>query len=170
MATRVPADRPDLCPGSHWHWESFNNKLQRISVLCALSGHIPNSLNLRQAHESYLASADNFLEVQNGDLSTLDGSYIVEDSSSRSTIIRAGATEQGFCKRWKEHQKASLLRMTSQKQRRFSLLFPDTTVAEGVKGRMGVFQDLKQRVGLGIERGRRGIKFWLCLTEVIRKR
>ena len=99
VATRVPADCPDLSPGSHWHWESFTNKLQRISVLCALSGHIPNSLNLRQVHESYVASADNFLEVQNGDLSTLDGSYIVEDSSSRSTIIRARATEQGFCKK-----------------------------------------------------------------------
>ena len=114
---RVPQDRTDLHPGRHWHWNSLTKKLKRISILCALSDHIPRNLELRGAHESYLDAADSFLVVEE-EPSKLDGSYIVEDSS-RGIILRAGATEQGFEVRWKEHQKASLLRASVGKQRRF---------------------------------------------------
>ena len=101
---------------------------------------------MRGAHESYLDAADSFLVVEE-EPSKLDGSYIVEDSS-RGIILRAGATEQGFEVRWKEHQKASLLRASVGKQRRFSLLYPDESVASSIDGRSGSFQDLKQRIGI----------------------
>ena len=151
---RVPPDRSDLHPGRHWHWDSLMKKLQRISILCVMSGHIPCNLHLRGAHESYLKSNnDAFLEVKDG-MENLEGNYLSEDVP-RATIHRSGATEHGFASRWKEHQRASLLRNSSEKQRRYSLLYPDTTKAAGVEGRMGTFQDLKQRVGLGMERTKR---------------
>ena len=73
---------------------------------------------LRGAHESYLDAADSFLVVEEQP-SKLDGSYYIVEESYRGIILRAGATEQGFEVRWKEHQKASLLRASVGKQRRF---------------------------------------------------
>ena len=123
-------------------------------MLCVLSGHIPSNLQLRGSHESYLkCQNDSFLVVE-GELDELDGNYLSEDVP-RAIIHRSGATEQGFATRWKGHQKASLLTSSTEKQRRFSLLYPDETKAAGIDGRMGTFQDLKQRVGLGMERSKR---------------
>jgi len=92
--------------------------------------------------------------VAEGELDELDGNYLSEDVP-RAIIHRSEATEEGFATRRKGHQKASLLTSSTEKQRRFSLLYPDETKAAGIDGRMGTFQDLKQRVGLGIERSKR---------------
>ena len=116
VAPRVN-DRTDLLPGRHWHWRLFAKQIQRISVLCCLSGHVPKDLQLREAHESYLGLPTSFFVVE-GDLKDLDGSYIVEDTQ-RGTIIRAGATEKGFSERWRQHKKASELSGPTVKQRRF---------------------------------------------------
>ena len=70
--------------------------------------------------------------------------------------MRAGAKEQGFAKSWKECHKASLLTATSKKQRRFSLLFPDASVAKDVEGKMGEFQDLRLKVRFGNEEKQKG--------------
>ena len=72
-----------------------------------MSGHIPKGIELRGPHESYLDAPEKFLAVE-GEQSTLNGNYVVEDTS-RGNIIRYGATDQGFVSRWKEHHSASLL-------------------------------------------------------------
>ena len=109
-------------------------------------------MELRGEHKSYLDAADCFMTVEE-DLNSLDGCCVVEDSS-RGTILRAGATEQGFQNRQKEHHKVSLLRASVGKQRRFFLLCPDESVAKNVEDRSGSFQNLKQRVGTGMERAK----------------
>ena len=112
---RVPKERKDLYPGSHWHWNSFISKIQRISILSVLSGHVSKNIELRGAHESYLSGKpDSFLLIE-GELSLLDGNYICEDEP-RSIILRSGGTEQGFANRWKGHEKASLLTIPIGKQ------------------------------------------------------
>ena len=151
---RVPKEREDLHPGRHWHWNSFISKIKRISILSVLSGHVSKNIELRSAHESYLSGkSDSFLLIE-GELSLLDGNYICEDEP-RSLILRSGGTEQGFANRWKGHEKASLLDTPVGKQRRFSRLFPHKDIAANIDGRKGVFQDLNQRIGLGMERGKR---------------
>ena len=74
------------------------------------------------------------------------------EETNRRVLIRAGATEQGFQKRWKEHHKASKLGGPVESHRRFSLLCPDESVHEQVEGKRGKFQDLRQMVGLGMKR------------------
>jgi len=109
---------------------------------------------LRGSHKSYIKSQNDSFLVVEGELDELDENYLSEDVP-RAIIHRSGATEQGFATRWKGHQKASLLTSSTEKQRRLSLLYPDETKAAGIDGRMGIFQDLKQRVGLGMERSKR---------------
>ena len=86
-----------------------------------------------------------------GDAAGLDGSHVVWETNRRE-MIRAGATEAGFAKRWKEHHSASKLKARTSQQRRVQLMHPDESIAETIECRRGEFQDLSQRVGLGMKR------------------
>ena len=69
----------------------LQGQLGQIGMLCALSGHISPHLDLLGAHESHLNHGDAFHTAAN-DLTSLDGSHVVEETSRR-VRIRAGATE-----------------------------------------------------------------------------
>jgi len=72
---------------------TLDAKIQHISILSVLSGHVSKNIELRSAHESYLSGkSDSFLMIE-GELSQLDGNFICEDEP-RSLILRARLCEQ----------------------------------------------------------------------------
>ena len=91
LTYRIPSDRKDLMLGRHWHWKSFGNKLERISVLVGLSGHICRQVENRDATECLLEHTDDaFLKIiGKQELENCSGNYITEDTV-RKKYFRAG--------------------------------------------------------------------------------
>ena len=83
---------------------------------------------------------------------TLDGCYLTLDTL-RDILLRAGMAERGKSRRWKEHERASLLKDESTKSRGSYYLYPHQNVPEDqAPNRRGTFQQLQQRSALGIKK------------------
>ena len=103
VSTRV-SGKKDLCPGTHWHWDSLTSKLSTIALLCVLSGHVCDNLESRGAHESYLQHDSNEYLKFEGEIEKADGVYLFRDDK-RGTIIRAGMSDNECKSRYDQHKK-----------------------------------------------------------------
>jgi len=126
--------------------------VERISMLLWLAGHIHESIETRLVDESLLENRTEFYFEAKGKWGSKNGCYLIEDST-RNKFIRAGMASCGFTKRMKQHLQSSKLQGSASSTRRFYLYYPDKSVpkerTDGI--RRANFQDLKQRVGLGMD-------------------
>jgi hypothetical protein len=67
-------------------------------------------------------------------------------------LFRSGMTVQGYGHRWKEHERASLLACVQTMWRNMYRKYPHQRVANTVPDRDGTFQDLQQRMALGVRK------------------
>ena len=154
LKSRLPADRSDLYPGNHWVWDSLIGHLPKIACLMLLSDVHATNFDNRKDHESLLGNAQKFKAVDGSGLEQCDGCYLHLDKN-RSEIVRSGQTTTGFWKRNQQHEKASKLQDPSTRGRLFYQSYPHKLVAGKVEGKLGLWDDLEQVVGIGIEHHQR---------------
>ena len=154
LSSRLPADKPELMLGLHWHWNSFITKLPKIAALAALSGHICRGVQYRMAHESLLEyEAGTFLEVSS-DNKHWDGAYAGMDMN-RGEINRIGASHVGIGIRWETgHARYARRENAISKIRQQAIDYPNKDAAGLGDGRRGTFDDLKQLCCLGMDRSK----------------
>ena len=147
LRTRLEASKQ-----THWVWDSLvEDFLKRISVLAILSNHEHECLDTLTERDSLINEHVSVYPKAEGELGSLDGCYLAEDSG-RLCIIRSGMATKTFKKRWGEHVRTSLRASTETAYRNFYWFYPHQREAHNVPGRRGVFQQINQRVGLGMRR------------------
>jgi hypothetical protein len=88
----------------------------------------------------------------NEEWNEFDGCYLC-CNPMRWIIFRSGVTVQGYGPRWKEHEHASLLACVQTMWRNMYQKYPHQRVANTVPDRRdGTFQDLQQRMALGVRK------------------
>ncbi len=146
LAEKCPEDR---MPGKHWVWTSLVANAKRIATLIVLANQHAGRLESTTLTDSYLSlDIDNF-PVADDELGSMSGCYLNYDSIRRS-LIRAGMTETSFEKRYSQHRRSS--RLNDAEPRRFYLYYPHKESASKTDIRRGFFEDLEQRVALGVPR------------------
>lgn len=156
IQSRLPTFLRGRCPHhlqNHWVWTSFiSNFLKPTASLAILAGLQTGALRLATPLDSFLNhSLDVFPKVTE-DIGDLDGCYLTADTL-RGDIIRSGFAEQGLLRRWKEHHRASFLNDIGTRERPQYQLFPHETVpVEQAPNRRGTFQQLEQKLGLGMRK------------------
>ena len=123
-----------------------------------VSGHvIPyHQLQFWKEDECLLNHVSDFIICDiNNKKEDRDGDYVVIDTT-RNTIIRSGAAENGMICRWREHSNASMLKEYSNISNKFYSSYPNEECENkelitgiNVKGK---FQDLSLRQGIGMKR------------------
>lgn len=154
-------DRPDIHPGRFWVWDSFRHHLPRIACLVVISElHAPGIVN-RKLSESLLDSPSRFAQVgeRNGDsdepyYGDLDGCYLHLDTK-RMEHRRAGQTTAGFENRNKQHLRCSKLQTVEDRMKPFYATYPHSSVDPKPSDHDGLWEDLEQVVGIGMEYGKR---------------
>ncbi|KAG7368491.1 hypothetical protein IV203_031234 [Nitzschia inconspicua] len=146
----------ELPKTKHWVWTSFiANFLKEISCLIVLAGLESQALKYATPLESLLNQILNVFPKMDEDIGAMDGSYLTADTL-RQLLIRAGFAEQGFNRRWGEHRRASFLKDVGTRNRPQYQLFPHESVSEDqAPNRRGTFQQLEQRLGLGVRKADR---------------
>jgi hypothetical protein len=140
---------------THWVWDSFVELfLKRISCLVVLCNQHSQCIQTTSTRDSLLNCNLEMFPIIQGESEVLDGCYVASDSK-RGWLIRAGMAERTFSKRWKEHVAASMRASVDTMYRNLYWFYPHKNVMQTVPGRKGVFQDLQQRMGLGMTRGDR---------------
>jgi hypothetical protein len=140
---------------THWVWDSFVELfLKRISCLVVLCNQHSQCIQTTSTRDSLLNCNLEMFPIIQGEFEVLDGCYVASDSK-RGWLIRAGMAERTFSKRWKEHVAASMRASVDTMYRNLYWFYPHKNVMQTVPGRKGVFQDLQQRMGLGMTRGDR---------------
>jgi hypothetical protein len=120
-----------------------------------LSKHVPSLERLKNYQFGECLLEDiSFFSLVTGDLADLDGSYGVADGGRRFLMMRFGATEVGMSNRWRGHEKASKLETPQDRKSRFYTRYPHKDFLDNDRSRLrkGLFQDLKQFVGIGFKR------------------
>ena len=149
---RIPSEKEELLPGTHWVWSSFASKLRRMSTMMVLANVVGEGLECRGPDEGLLATPNVFQHAV-GPLATSDGIYAVEDMI-RNVIFRMGMTIAGMNSCWQGssgHEENSKLRNPKTCNKTFYNLYPHESVAHEVKSWKGTFQDLNQLVGIGFD-------------------
>ena len=153
LSTRIPENEKKLFPPYHWVWKSFSTKLVKISTLMILGRGIPciEKLKLRKTNESYLRPPSELVAVTNEN-GVFDGAYLYADME-RGEILRSGAAEASFLSRGKQHESASKRKSVANRQSKFYSSYPHE-MAESTNPslQLGSFKDLRQIVGIGIQR------------------
>jgi hypothetical protein len=144
---RCPEDRMD-----HWVWEMFVTKvLQRACTLLVLANHHSHCLDNAKTRDSLLNCDWKVYPLINEEWNEFNGCYLCCDPM-RWIIFRSGMTVQGYGPRWKEHERASLLACVQTMWRNMYRKYPHQRVANTDPDRDGTFQDLQQRMALGVRK------------------
>lgn len=152
LKTRLPEDNLGLHPGQHWVWEAFVSHLTRIACLIVMSDLQAPGLETRKDSECLLADPqENFKVVEGSEYVHCDGCYLHVDWNRRA-FRRAGQTVIGFAKRNGQHERASHLNEDKTMNRAFYRTYPHQSARERCPCADGTFEDLKQVVGIGMER------------------
>ena len=155
MEKKLPKEREDLNVHRHWNFEAFTRNLLKYSAIIILSGHAPDfdSLKCCTAEDSLFQPLGAF-SIANGILENLDGNYLIGDIK-RWKLIRSGAAEMGFKKRFKQHEVCSKLLRNEDRSSKFYLSYPHKDCLNKNQYRKGTFQDnLRQYVGVGFSRSK----------------
>ena len=148
-------------PGRHWVWNSFSNKIHKISALMILSSHVISyeDLKLRKSNKCLLLNRDCFKCYKNlYHDNDIDGNYIVYDKN-RQVYIRSGMVAAGLLRRWKEHVSASMLYTHVHRSSKLYTAYPnsmcDESILRNVDGIKGNFQQLEPLSGMGFNRAKK---------------
>ena len=108
-------------------------------------------LDYAQPRDSLLNCHQTVFPLVGDDWREYDGCYMCVDPN-RALMFRAGTTVVGFGPRWSQHERASRLTNKDTMFRNLYQSYPHMLVRDQVPSRIGTFQQLEQRMALGVRK------------------